>query len=156
MVLLPQQNVWMPANQRDKKMKKNHGGKNMCKRWKHKTNPKRFPQYSAKFVYIFLGTLTSFPSCNSKKLVQAHGGSICHHFSAKSTTHVVCTNLCASKSDRMLQKIRCASKLIHIINPDWVIQSTQQKKRLKEHPFRITLPNSVKSKDLSNFFLQRQ
>lgn len=101
-------------------------------------------------VVYFEGYTDDVTSFQLKKLVYSHGGDICHYFSKSRTTHIVCTNLCDSKAQRVGQSV----KGVRVVHPDWLRLSCSDGKKLPEDKFLIVKDQTMKSID--SFFQRKE
>ncbi|KAL6074285.1 hypothetical protein QOT17_004316 [Balamuthia mandrillaris] len=91
---------------------------------------------------FFEGYTEQTSSYHLKKLLLSHGGSVSHYFSKRKTTHVICTNLSASKWTNLLFTGSGASKRVKAVHPDWLHRSCEAGVKLPEDDFLISTPNS--------------
>lgn len=73
-----------------------------------------------------------------KQAVQKNGGMVNYAFSVTHTTHIVCTNLCASKLNAF-SGTRPLKKKIHIVHPDWIIDSLKAHELQPESKYEIVV-----------------
>eukprot|EP01120_Amphizonella_sp_Union-15-10_P013503 TRINITY_DN6260_c0_g5_i1.p1 TRINITY_DN6260_c0_g5~~TRINITY_DN6260_c0_g5_i1.p1 ORF type:complete len:147 (+),score=27.85 TRINITY_DN6260_c0_g5_i1:231-671(+) len=111
--------------------------KKQIKKIETQNKPEKVSKIFNNVCVYFEGYTDKLSSLQLKKLLQANGGNVCHHFSVRRTTHIVCTNLCTGKAKRFLTDAVRAGKVIHVVHPDWVLKSTEASKRLSEFPFRV-------------------
>jgi len=66
--------------------------------------------------------------------VRLHSGT-CSPYLTAGVTHVVCTNLSGSKTQKPIKGVGRKFKIVH---PDWIAESVRRKMRLSEHGFTVT------------------
>lgn len=75
-----------------------------------------------------------------KQQIQKHGGKTVHAFSATTVTHVVCTNLCASKMKSFSNK-----RKIYVVHPNWIIDSIKSHAIRPESKYEIVITRDTPS-----------
>jgi hypothetical protein len=79
---------------------------------------------------------TEYSYYHITKLFELHGGNSNLAPAKRSTTHIICSNLCASKHNRVLASL--GGKLAPIVvRPAWILDSLKTGRRLPEEPYRI-------------------
>lgn len=78
-------------------------------------------------IYITGYTKPSAPEL--RRLINAHGGKICHYLAGKSyATHIVASSLTARKRQEYAK--------YKVVKPEWIVESIRSNKRLPWHDFR--------------------
>uniref|UniRef100_A0A060TE53 DNA repair protein REV1 n=1 Tax=Blastobotrys adeninivorans TaxID=409370 RepID=A0A060TE53_BLAAD len=78
-------------------------------------------------IYITGYTRPSAPEL--RRLINAHGGKICHYLAGKSyATHIVASSLTARKRQEYAK--------YKVVKPEWIVESINSNKRLPWHDFR--------------------
>ncbi|TPX58480.1 hypothetical protein SpCBS45565_g07983 [Spizellomyces sp. 'palustris'] len=86
-------------------------------------------------VHIYVnGYIGGMDDLEFRILIQSHGGTIALTLALRTVTHMVCTSLCASKTQKLLSARRATVKVVH---PDWIIQSVKNGKTLPESAFGV-------------------
>lgn len=65
-------------------------------------------------------------------------------FSVSHTTHIVCTNLCASKL-KSFSSTRPLKKRIHVVHPNWIIDSLKSNELQPESKYEIIIAKDTTS-----------
>ncbi|KNC97043.1 uncharacterized protein SPPG_07441 [Spizellomyces punctatus DAOM BR117] len=100
-------------------------------------------------VHVYVnGYVGSMDDLEFRKLIQSHGGTIALTLALRTVTHMVCTSLCASKTQKLLSARRATVKVVH---PDWIIQSVKSGKRLPESSFGVIKTKMV-CQDVQSIF----
>lgn len=77
-----------------------------------------------------------------KNILQKHGAITNYYFVASQTTHIVCTNLCASK---LQSSAKGRKKRVFIVHPNWIIDSVKAQKALPEKDYEIIVTGDTTS-----------
>eukprot|EP00743_Colponemidia_sp_Colp-15_P008276 GILK01008983.1.p1 GENE.GILK01008983.1~~GILK01008983.1.p1 ORF type:complete len:198 (+),score=20.74 GILK01008983.1:37-630(+) len=99
------------------------------------TESKTPPIFDGLSIY-FNGRTGKYSSYHLSKMVQLHGGRVNPCLSKRGVSHVVCTNLSASKSEKVLKHVGTRWEQF-IITPDWIVDSIKSKRRLPEHDYLV-------------------
>eukprot|EP00126_Sphaerothecum_destruens_P015848 Sdes_comp9915_c0_seq1m1455 len=109
-------------------------------------------------VFYFNGhTSTESISCfHLTKLVCSHGGRVLPVLKSSVVTHVVCSNLSASKLDKILKQ-KISSHCLKVVLPEWITASFQSGQRLDEGKYSISGLSSLnQNKSIKAYFSSRK
>lgn len=93
----------------------------------------------------FTGHTDKVGAYQLKQHVQKNGGKVNYAFSVTHTTHIVCTNLCASKLKSFSSTTRPLKKKIHVVHPDWIIESIKLGVLQPESKYEIVVTRDTAS-----------
>lgn len=91
---------------------------------------------------FFTGYTDKFNIMQLKNQLQKHGATTSYAFSATHTTHIVCTNLSASKMKTFSSKPK---RRLHIVHPNWIIDSIKAHEMQPESKYDIEITGKVSS-----------
>ena len=92
----------------------------------------------------FTGHTDKVGAYQLKQHVQKNGGKVNYAFSVTHTSHIVCTNLCASKL-KSFSTTRPLKKKIHVVHPDWIIESIKAGVLQPESKYEIVVTRDTSS-----------
>ncbi|XXQ31963.1 BRCT domain-containing protein [Plasmodiophora brassicae] len=106
-----------------------------------------WPQVFQGVCVYFNGRSGEFSALQLKSFVRLCGGRIAPMLSVKVVTHVVCENLSAIKSAKVVAS--GPKSRVHFVRPEWILDSIKGAKRVREHAYRAV---SSRTTEITSFF----